>query len=237
MNEDFNKTAFDNDIIEIDFFELILALLKKSGLIIFSTLLCGMLCFGISAFLIRPVYSADAMLLVNSGDRGTNYITSDQIVSSTSLVNTYSIIIKSETVKNVVAKNLGMEATYDDSVKLISVEAVNQTQIMKISVQAYDPAVALAVCREIIEVCPDIIVQMTEAGSANVVTEAMTTGLPISPSIPRNTVIGLMLGMLMSCGIVVLGFVMNNKIVKDNDIRMLGMTTLGIIPSYEEGGK
>lgn len=237
MNDNMKDTFLDNDNLELDLVELATALLKNTGVIIFVTLLCGLLSFAFSAFMIQPVYSADALMIVNSGSSATTYITSDQLRSSASLVETYSIIIKSDTVKQLVQKNLGMEETYDQTVRLVTVDAVNATQIMKISVRATDPAVALAVCEEITKVCPDMIVSMAEAGSANIVTAAQTTGNPISPNVEINTILGAMLGLFCTCGVIILRSILNNKVSKEIDIRLIGMTTLGVIPSYEEGGK
>lgn len=237
MNDNMNGVFLEHDDFEIDLVEVFSALMRRGSLIVFVMMLCGVLCFSISAFLIKPTYSAEAMMIVNSGESATTYVTSDQLRSSASLVDTYSIIIKSNTVKNQVMENLSMEETYEDEVKWVRVEAVDATQIMKISVGASDPNTALTVCEEITKVCPDLIVRLAEAGSANIVTKAETDGIPVSPNVKGNTILGVILGFLITCGIIVLNTILNNKVTKEADIRQMGLNTLGIIPSYNEGGK
>lgn len=239
MSEEMRGTFLDNSDVEldIDYVELAMVLLKNRGVIIFSTLVFALAGFFAAAFLMEPVYTSNAMLMVNSGDRGNGFITSDQLSSSADLVETYGIIITSDSVKNVVKENLGMQDTYDSMVKYVGVTPVENTSIINISVDAWDPAVALAVCQEITKVCPDVIVKIAEAASANIVSEATCSDVPTSPSVKMFTVLGGGFGFVLACGIFVIKSLLNNKVIRESDIRQLGLTTMGVIPSFEGGEK
>jgi capsular polysaccharide biosynthesis protein len=80
--------------------ELADALLRRLGVLILTAVLCAAIGFGYSAFFVRPLYSASAMMIVNAGEKYPDYVSTDQLNSAATLVDTYSIIIKSDTVMN-----------------------------------------------------------------------------------------------------------------------------------------
>lgn len=220
----------------IDLAEVMSALIRHTGLIILAGILCGIAGFVYSAFIATPLYNASAMMIVNSGER-YDYVTQDQLNSATSLVETYSVIITSDTVMDEVIDNLNMEETYNSTVKGISVSAVNETQIMKITVTATDPAIALDVCEEITSVCPDVIVKTVKAGSVELVSKAHTTYKQVSPNIKRNTVLAIAFGLILAAAFVVFITVVDNRIKGENDIKNADIPLLGVIPYYELEGK
>ena len=117
----------------------------------------------------------------------TSNVTSDQINSATKLVATYSIIIKSDTVLQQVIENLELGMTYSELNSRVSVQAVDDTQVMKITVNSTSPEWAQTVCDEILAVSPDIIKEAVEAGSVKVISKASLNLNPISPNIKKNT--------------------------------------------------
>ena len=82
----------------IDLGEIISALFRRIGLIMLITVLCGAAGFVYARFVATPLYSASAMMIVNSGQRSQDYVSTDQLRSAASLVDTYSIIVRSDTV-------------------------------------------------------------------------------------------------------------------------------------------
>lgn len=213
--------------------EVINALIHRSGFIILISVIFGVLGFLYSSFLATPLYRASAMMIVNSGERYADYVSTDQLNSAATLVDTYSIIIKSDTVMNEVIDHLGMEDTYKQTVKNISVASVNDTQVMEISVVATDPKVALDVCTEITNVAPDAIVEMVEAGSVRLVSKAGTSWKPISPNVMKNTVMALFAGFLLAAALIVIRTMMDNKVKGENDITQINLPLLGVIPTYD----
>lgn len=213
--------------------EVINALIHRAGFIILISVIFGVLGFLYSSFLATPLYRASAMMIVNSGERYADYVSTDQLNSAATLVDTYSIIIKSDTVMNEVIDHLGMEDTYKQTVKNISVASVNDTQVMEISVVATDPKVALDVCTEITNVAPDAIVEMVEAGSVRLVSKAGTSWQPISPNVMKNTAMALFAGFLLAAALIVIRTMMDNKVKSENDITQINLPLLGVIPTYD----
>ena len=65
------------------------------------------------------------------------------------------------------------------------------------------------------------------------VSKAGTTFKPVSPNIPRNTVLAGFAGFLLAAAVVVIRTLLDNKIKGEADIAALGLPVLGVIPSYD----
>lgn len=225
-----NQKHYSKDY--IDLAELLNAFMQHAGKIILASIICGIIGFVYSVFIATPLYSASAMMIVNSGEQ-YDYITQDQLNSATTLVRTYSVIITSDTVMDKVKDNLGMQSTYKSTVKDVSVASVDETQIMQITVTAIDPQSALDVCEEITNVAPDVLVKTVKAGSVELVSKASSTREPESPNIKRNTIFAVLFGFIMSSIIVALIAFLDNKVKGENDIKQADIAVLGVIPFYK----
>ena len=225
----------------IDLLE-ILRLLKKNLLAILAvTILLAVAGYLVSTFAMTPQYEASATLIVNSReDQATTQapITNDQLTSATKLVDTYAVILTSDTVLDKTISNLNLNMSYNDLVERVRIESVNSTQVMKITVKDTDPERARAIAADIGEHAPEIIIQTVKAGSVEIISQAKAEPEPVSPSKAKNTVLAGMLGLVISVGIVILRYLLNNKFMTDDDItNKLGLTVLGVIPQIDMKGE
>ena len=222
----------------IDLVEILYAIRQHLLEVILVTVVAAIIGFAASKFLMTPQYNSSAMMIVNTRQDVTSNVTSDQINSATKLVSTYSIIIKSDTVLQQVIENLGLGMTYSELNSRVSVQAVDDTQVMKITVSSTSPEWAQTVCDEILNVSPDIIKEAVEAGSVKVISKASLNPNPVSPNVKKNTTLGAMVGLVLALGIIVLQVLLDNKINTEEDVtKYLDMTVLGVIPQYDQGGK
>ena len=222
----------------IDLVEILYAIRQHLLEVILATVVAAIIGFAASKFLMTPQYSSSAMMIVNTRQDVTSNVTSDQINSATKLVATYSIIIKSDTVLQQVIDNLGLGMTYSELNSRVSVQAVDDTQVMKITVNSTSPEWAQTVCDEILAVSPDIIKEAVEAGSVKVISKASLNPNPVSPNVKKNTALGAMVGLVLALGVIVLQVILDNKINTEEDVtKYLDMTVLGVIPQYDQGGK
>lgn len=222
----------------IDLVEILYAIRQHLLKVILATVVAAIIGFAASKFLMTPQYSSSAMMIVNTRQDVTSNVTSDQINSATKLVSTYSIIIKSDTVLQQVIDNLGLNLTYAKLNKRVTVAAVDDTQVMKITVQSDSPEWARQVCEQIITVAPDVIKEAVEAGSVKVISNPSLATEPVSPNIMKNTMLAAAVGFVLVIGIIVLQVLLDNKINTEEDVtKYLDMTVLGVIPQYDQGGK
>ena len=221
----------------IDLLEVLNAVRQHLLAVILTTVILAGVGFGVSKFLITPQYEASALMIVNTRQDTTSNVTSDQINSATKLVSTYSIIIKSDTVLQQVIDNLGLSLTYEKLAERVTVSAVDDTQVMKVTVKSDNPEWARQVCEQITQISPDVILEAVEAGSVKVISNASISPEPVSPNVSRNTALGAVAGLVISVGIVFLMVLLDNKIHTEDDIaKDLDLAVVGVIPEYQ-GGK
>lgn len=222
----------------IDLREIFFLLKNNLLSIIASTLVCAILGFVVTSFLITPKYEASATMIVNSQQNQTSAnLTNDMLTTAKNLVSTYGIIVKSDTVLEQVIQNLDLEMDYEELADRVSVSAVDSTQVMRIAVQDANPAQAKAIVGEIVAIAPDVIQDAVEAGSVKVISDARVGDDPVSPNKMMNTAIAGLLGLVLSVGVVFLKEMLNNTFKTDDDIQKhLGFTVLGVIPHVEVEG-
>lgn len=220
---------------EISLWELLLALKERVAVIAVVTVVAGLLGWLGTFFLIEPQYEASVNMIVNTKTDVQGNITTDNIYSAQNLVDTYAIIIKSNTVLNEVIEKLNLEISYDDLYEQVSVDAINNTQVMKIAVRSSELAEAERIAEAISKIAPEIVVDAVEAGSCKVVSQIEGDEEPVSPNILLNTIVISVLGMLACIGVIVLKELLHDYVVDDVDIeKKLGISALGIIPDMEE---
>ena len=126
----------------IDLLELFGMLWQHIFQILICTVVGAAVAFGVTKFLMVPQYESSAMMIVNTRQDANANVTSDQINSATKLVETYSIIVKSDTVLSRVINELGLNLNYGELKEKVTVSSVNSTQVMQIS------EIGRASCRE-----------------------------------------------------------------------------------------
>lgn len=222
---------------EIDLLELFSILKAHIVAIIVVTVIAAVAGFMVTEYLITPQYEASVNMIVNTRTDANATVSNDNINSAKSLVSTYAIIIKSNTVLNQVAANLNLkDMDYDTLVEKVSVEAIDDTQVMKVAVKDPDPELARKIVKEIAKISPEEIVDSVEAGSCKVVSQVRVPTDPVSPSLKKNVVIAAAAGFVLVVAIILLKSFLENYIVDDDDVqKYLGLPVLGVIPEIEEG--
>lgn len=225
----------EQDYETIDLRELFFIIKNNIVAIIAVTVLFAVAGGMVTMFMITPMYEASATMIVNTRQDQTANVTNDQINSAKNLVDTYAIIIKSDTVLSSVISDLNLDMTYSQLSSSVTVSAVDSTQVMQVSVQNADPALAKSIVAEITAIAPEIILDKVEAGSVKVISEARAGYKPVSPSLTKNVAIAALLGLVLSVGFVLLREMLNNTFKSDEDIQKnLGIPVLGVIPRVED---
>lgn len=215
--------------------DVVRAILEKIPAIIAVALFFTVIGWGVSAFLITPKYEASINMIVNTREGASGSITNDNISSAQNLVETYAVIIKSNTVLNRVIDELDLDMDYEDLYEMLSVEDISHTQIMKISVKSNNPDTSRNIVQTIAEIAPPIVVDAVEAGSCKVVSDVYSSDTPISPNTAKNAIICCLASVVIYLAVLVLKVLMVDFIVDDADAqRKLGIPVLAVIPNVED---
>jgi len=214
--------------------ELFFLLRRCVVLIIAAGLIGGVATYCVYSFLVDPVYEASAKMIVNTRQEQTGAVTSDQITSAQKLVDTYGIIIRSRNVLEPVSKKLDFSIDVARLAKMVTVTSVNDTQVMQIAVQSKNPDQALQIVEQIVDICPDIIIDIVGAGSVKTVEPAYLNTVPVAPNTNLYTVLAAFLCMVIVVVVLVLCFLLDNTYKSESALRNdLELPVLGVIPDYE----
>lgn len=158
--------------------------------------------FGITKFAFTPMYEASVNMIVNTANSqydntNPNYVSNDSINSAENLVDSYSIIIKSNRVAKAVISELNLDETVNDLIGMIDVASINVTQVMKVTVTSDSADKSMMIVQKISEIAPQQIVNAVKAGSCEVVSDVAADEEPVSPSIVKNSVLGLLMGLVL----------------------------------------
>ena len=218
----------------ISIMELMTLLKRHLVMILVAGVIGGLLTFTICSLFVAPVHRASAKMIVNARMDQSGTVTNDQITSSQKLVDTYAIIIRSQTVLNPVIEDLNLPISYTRLQKMVSVSSVNGTQVMQIAVEGTDPEMALRIVEEIVAICPAHIMDALEAGSVKVIEKAHLQPEPVAPNTNLYTLLAAFLSMFAVVAVVVIRVILDNTYKSDADLRDdLGFPVLGVIPDLD----
>ena len=198
-----------NDEFEINFGKIIDAVWKKAWLILVSSLICAVITLLGTLLFITPKYQSSAMFYVNNsdlsvGDTSLSLSTGD-ISAAKSLVDSYIVILQTRTTLNDVIDYADVDRTYSEIKDMIEAVSVNGTEIFRVTVTSPDPHEAEKIANAIAYILPKRISGIVEGTSAKIVDSAIVAGSPSSPSYTVNTLVGFLLGAMLSvCAIVLL---------------------------------
>lgn len=229
MNTD---TQQFNDEIELS--ELFKILKQNIQMIIVVSLIFTVGGFLFTKLFIKPQYQSQATLIVNNRREEGSNITTDEMNTARNLAGVYSIIIKSDSVLGTVVDNLALDMETETLSKKISVAAVDNTQVMKVTVKDGSAKRAQDIASELVKVSPDFIVEMVEAGSVKVISDAKLNENKVSPNLKMNVLVSFVLGMMLSVGYVLVTHMLDRTFKSESDIeKILDVPVLGIIPNVD----
>lgn len=218
-----------------DLRELAQEIKKYFWIILLSMIIFGSAGYLVSKYFITPEYESAITMIVNTRQDNTTVVTNDSITSAQNLVSTYSVIIKSNTVLNQVIDSLNLDMTYDELDSNVFVNAVDDTQIMRVAARNSDKDTATKIVQQISSIAPDVIVETVEAGSCKVISQVMTSDSPVAPNITKNTLLMTVVGLMVSIiGIALRTLFKEKRLVDDSDIqKYFDVPVLGVIPEVE----
>lgn len=226
---------------EIDLLELAKALWAHIVPIALAAVVCAGLAFGYTKLLVTPTYKANALLYVNSSDisvAGSKLsISASDLTAAKSLVDTYIVILNTRTTLNDVIAQSGVSYTYEQLKNMISASSVNSTEIFSVEVTSTSPQEAELLANTIATVLPEKIASVVDGSSVRIVDTAVVPSKKAGPSTGKNTVLGFLLGAVLSCGAVVVLYLMDDKIHSvDYLLDTFDLPVLAVIPdlTHEE---
>jgi capsular polysaccharide biosynthesis protein len=125
-------------------------------------------------------------------------LSSSQITGARSLVDTYIVMLQNRTTLNKVIEKADVNYDFEDLEDMIKAESVNGTEIIRITVTSPDPYEAAQIANAIAIVLPARISEIIKGSSMEVVDSAAVNLKKVAPSITGYTVVGMLVGAIIS---------------------------------------
>lgn len=208
----------------IDLMELFHVLLRRWYLILICGFLGAAAAFGYTKIRIVPQYEASSMIYILEAS-DINLSLSKQLTVD------FATLAKSRPVVEKVIDELELNATYEQLVSTITIANPSDTSILKISVRNPDPELACEISNAISDATAERVASVMMTDKPSKVEDAVVPQYPISPNVKKNVMMGGMFGIVVMAGILVVMYLLDDRIKSEEDIeRYLGLTTLASIP-------
>ena len=233
---------------EIDLMEIFQILLSSWLPIVLVGLLTATLAGLGTHFLITKKYTATASMYVytNVKNMESGTVSNSDLSAADNLIKTYQAIVKSNTALRVIAERLnaehpeyaGYHVTAGGIKGATSVNVPSGTKLLEIRVTTTDPQLSADIANTFANYVPEEIVRITNAGGVEIVDYATTPTSHSSPSLTRNTAIGLMAGLVLSAAYFVLRALLDTTIYSAEEItKVTTCPVIGNIPHVEVAGE
>ncbi len=217
-------------------------LMSKLLSLLISTLIGAILFGAFAGFVMKKQYVSQVLMYVSNLEsaESSQSLSYSNIFSSARLVDTYIDVLKNPVTLEPARSQLSRDVTAKELSKMISLESVSGTALLRISAVADDPTFAAEVAHVVSEMAPQLLQKTVGAGSVKTVGSARQ-GTKTEPNEFQMTVIGALIGLITSAAVVIIRFVNDNTIKTETDLKQrLDVPVLGVIPRFAQeatGGK
>ncbi|MCM3610382.1 Wzz/FepE/Etk N-terminal domain-containing protein [Planococcus sp. MERTA32b] len=205
---------------------------KRLGLIALLTILAITVAGVISFLVLTPVYQTSTEILVNQSPSETGQLTNQNIQTDLQLINTYSGIIKSPAILDQVVEEMDLDMSTAQLTDKITVSNADQSQIVNITVQDEDPAMAVDIANTTASVFENDIQDLMNVDNVTILSPAVMkeNPSPVAPNPMLNMAIAAVVGLMLGVGIVFLLEYLDTSIKDQQDIEdILGIPVLGVV--------
>lgn len=220
--------------------ELFTTLKKRLGLIIILTALAIIIAGVVSYNFLTPIYQTNTQILVNQEKSEAAALLNQNIQTDLQLINTYSVIIKSPAILDQVSDQLALDLSADQLTNKITVSNAENSQVVNISVQDPDPAIAVDIANTTAAVFQEEIQELMKVDNVSILSFAVVkeNQAAVSPNPMLNMAIAAVVGLMLGVGIAFLLEYLDTSMKNEQDIEdVLDMPLLGVISPITEDAK
>ena len=225
----------------IDLKSIVHLLLNKIVWILISCVLGGVIAYGYSTLMVTPTYTSYAKMYVQGSSAEAETVSSADVSIRLRIVPAYQEKLSSNDFKDSLYASLkesGVKITKKDQVRIRITTNETVADALYISVASADPEIAYLVCDQITAMAADTVSPMYAGFTLDMLDSARLPVAPSSPNVRTNLILGVLIGLVLSCGIVVL-FYMLDTTIKDADhvTEVTKLRFMGDIPDMNENFK
>lgn len=224
-----NPEAMEDRESEIDLIELFYRLMENLKYIILATIVGALVMAIYSFYIATPLYESTAKLYVLNSDDSVVNLSDLQIGSY--LAADYQEVFKTWEVHEKVVSNLNLSYTYTQLQSMLTVSNPSNTRILYITIKSSNKDEAALLANEYADVVREYISETMSTEMPNILSTALAQNNHVSPNRTRNVLLGAVLGALLAMAVIVVRFMLDDKIRSTDDIlKYAGIPTLSVVP-------
>ena len=139
-------------------------------------------------------------------------------------------ILKGETILAKVADQAGMES-YSEVLDTLTISNPENTELISVSAETTDPELSQQIVSLVISTFTEDMMDILNLNNVTIINDAKVNEDPVSPSVPKYTILGLAVGLVISCGYVFITFLFDKRLrTREEAENFLGVPVLAIVP-------
>src|SRR5690625_757122 len=218
----------------------IFEVIKKRFMMIVAFVLGAALIAAIlSYFVMTPKYESSSQFIVNQGEQSQQqeqYNLND-VRLNVELINTYSVIIKSERILDQVVETLGLDYSAGTLESKLNVSSEQNSQVVTVTATDPNPNTATDIANTTVAVFQKEVPILYNVDNVQILSEAKTSAnpSPVAPNPKLNIAIAIVLGGMIGVGLAFLLEYLDNTITTEQDVSQhLDLPVLGVISHIDD---
>lgn len=204
----------ENRTMSIDFIKLAKFILTRLWIVLLCAAIGAAAMFAYSSKTTRVSYTASATMYVVSNNPNLvnyQYTSASDIDNAVRLIDTYSVVMKSDRVLDVVSERLSRRMSNAAIASTLSMTSVSKTGVVRISCTTGEPELSIEICNTVADVALAEIQRVVGAGEANVIDYAKGTST-IGRNRTKKMLTGALAGGALALALLALVFLLDGRI-------------------------
>jgi capsular polysaccharide biosynthesis protein len=214
--------------------QLLSILWKRLWLIILATAVAGVIAGIFSWGILDNVYQASTTIIVSSQNATSTageQLTYNDYNLNIKLVNSYSVICKTNRVLDQVISELSLPITNTALSNKITVSSAKETEIIHIAVKDKDPYLAQKIANSLTRVFQEEVKEIMQMDNVQIIDDAPLPIRPVEPQRLRNLALGIVMGLMLGVGLAILLEYLDRSIKTEEQITdLIGIPVLVSVP-------
>ena len=205
---------------EIDIKELLQVIKKRLWIVVVMTVLFTVFAGVYSVFFTTPLYQSSSRIIINADPEYRK---------------TLQVIIKDATIMERVSQELSLERAPDTLAGQISVQSIDASQVVSISVIDTNPEMAATIANTTAKVFKEEVVNIVSFNNIQLLSDAQVNKQPINDNQTRNILIGLVIGLVAGIGLVLFLDSLDDSVNSEEEVEeFLGVPVLGKVSKMKK---
>lgn len=199
--------------------------------VLICTVIAAGIGFSLARFIVPKRYTSEALMYVenSSSKQDDSTININDINAAQKLVNTCQILFTSNYVFDELSERFGGSYSNDQLKKMIKIESVNNTEVLKISVESGDPKTSFDMASELVQLAAKEFGRIIKSGSIETVSSPTFPVKHTFPSTVYFTAGGGLAGFALSFLFFFIKDMLDTKVKPEDDL-----TAIYDLPVYAE---